>query len=105
MSDQEKQLKAAANSYNQLEKIEEKKEMARLRKEEAKETVKDDKLSQLKTAAKSMSQTALSEEEEKAKDVEEAKKRAHILSERQSTFLSGLFSSRSPWDREKTLKS
>jgi len=102
MSDEEKQLKAAANSYNQLEEIEEKKEKARLRKEEAKESAKD-KASQAKPVAKTHT-AHFDEEEEKAQKIAAAKKRAHILSERQSTFLSGLFSTKSPWDTEKALK-
>merc|ERR1712216_941620 len=80
MSDEEKQLKAAANSYNQLEGIEDKKEKARLRKEEAKESAKD-KASQAKPVAKTHT-AHFDEEEEKAQKIAAAKKRAHILSER-----------------------
>ena len=38
-----------------------------------------------------------------ASQLKDAEKRAHILSERQSTFLSGLFSTKSPWDTQKTI--
>ena len=98
-SDEQKQLKAAKNSYDELEELEEKKEKARLRKEEK----KDDghaKVTVAKHAGKHPSEGA--EAEKKAK-IRAAEKRAHVLSERQSTFLSGLFSSKSPWDTTKSI--
>lgn len=97
-SDEQKQLKAAKDSYDELEQLEEKKEKARLRREEKREhkastgSLKPAHTHQLNTAA-----------EDKAKAKAKALQRAHILSERQSTFLSGLFSTKSPWDTKKSI--
>jgi len=99
-SDEQKQLMAAKDSYDELEQLEEKKEKARLRREEKREgkaKTGDDSL-----PARHKRDAVASEKAAKIKDAE---KRAHILSERQSTFLSGLFSTKSPWDTSKGLRS
>eukprot|EP00277_Geminigera_cryophila_P002469 CAMPEP_0179434512 /NCGR_PEP_ID=MMETSP0799-20121207/18817_1 /TAXON_ID=46947 /ORGANISM="Geminigera cryophila, Strain CCMP2564" /LENGTH=475 /DNA_ID=CAMNT_0021213347 /DNA_START=100 /DNA_END=1527 /DNA_ORIENTATION=- len=97
-SDEQKQLKAARSSYDELEQLEEKKEKARLRREQHRE----DK-GKANTHVKPVHKTKNSAAEEKASQLKDAEKRAHILSERQSTFLSGLFSTKSPWDTKKTI--
>jgi hypothetical protein len=99
-SDEQKQLKAAKDSYDELEKLEEKKEKARLRREERKDG--EDSSKQTESDATDTQQHA-STETDKEKRKLAAEKRAHILSERQSTFLSGLFSTKSPWDTKKSI--
>lgn len=99
-ADEQKQLMAAKDSYDELEQLEEKKEKARLRREEKREgkaKTGDDSLPARHKRAAVAS--------EKAAKIKDAEKRAHILSERQSTFLSGLFSTKSPWDTSKGLRS
>jgi len=96
-SDEQKQLKAARDSYDELEQLEEKKEKARLHREQQREDKKT--VADAKPVHKPQSSAA----EDKASKIKDAEKRAHILSERQSTFLSGLFSTKSPWDTKKSI--
>jgi len=99
-SDEQKQLMAAKDSYDELEQLEEKKEKARLRREEKRE----DKAKTVESTLPVHHKHAAAADA-KAKKIKDAEKRAHILSERQSTFLSGLFSTKSPWDTSKGLRS
>ena len=101
-TDEQKQLMAAKDSYDELEQLEEKKEKARLRREEKRDhkSKSGDADKTLPVRHKTDSAT-----DEKALKIKDAEKRAHILSERQSTFLSGLFSTKSPWDTSKGLRS
>ena len=101
-TDEQKQLMAAKDSYDELEQLEEKKEKARLRREEKREDEGKNGDADKTMPARHKPGSAVDEKELKIKDAE---KRAHILSERQSTFLSGLFSTKSPWDTSKGLRS
>jgi hypothetical protein len=92
---------AAKDSYDELEQEEEKKEKARLRREEKREDKAKTGESTLPVHHHKHDAAA----EAKSKEIKDAEKRAHILSERQSTFLSGLFSTKSPWDTSKGLRS
>ena len=72
---------------------------SRLRKEEK----KDDGHAKVTVAKHSGKHPSEGAEAEKKAKIRAAEKRAHVLSERQSTFLSGLFSSKSPWDTTKSI--
>eukprot|EP00287_Rhodomonas_sp_CCMP768_P006552 CAMPEP_0196735130 /NCGR_PEP_ID=MMETSP1091-20130531/13671_1 /TAXON_ID=302021 /ORGANISM="Rhodomonas sp., Strain CCMP768" /LENGTH=238 /DNA_ID=CAMNT_0042078735 /DNA_START=1 /DNA_END=717 /DNA_ORIENTATION=+ len=86
---EEDQLKVAKDSYDQLEELEMKKEKAKLRQE------RQAKLTQGRGGPGAESEAAA---------LKAAEKRAHILSAKQSTFLSGLFSDKAPWDTKRNVQ-
>jgi len=80
----------AKDSYDQLEEAEEKKEKAKLKQEREARLID-------KNHHSSSSSGGMGDQ------LQAAMKRAHILSAKRSTFLSGLFSNKAPWDTKTSI--
>mmetsp|Transcript_10980 Transcript_10980/g.25876 ORF Transcript_10980/g.25876 Transcript_10980/m.25876 type:complete len:497 (-) Transcript_10980:173-1663(-) len=86
------ELKVAKDSYDELEELEMKKEKAKLAAERE------------KTKGGGSSGSELGDSSSGAAMKEAELKRAHIISAKQSTFLSGLFSNKAPWDTKRNVE-